>query len=355
MRKWFVFGIVCLGMFLLAGQVLAATSWYFPEGSTEGKDFWMVVTNPHTSTTAEITFTFYTDTGTQTYDATVTAGKRYTLYVNGISGMDEKPISTKVVCTNGLNIYAERALYFPKGDPDNWTWGHAARGISGLEGCHREISQPQTTISESGSYKLSGNITSTTENVNVITITASNVTLDLNGFAVNGPGSGTTGYGIFVQNGTEFIRNVTVKNGAVNSCMNGGVYMDRVTNGLIRDVKFYDNGDYGAYISDLSYGCVVENCQFNSNGSDSTDAGIWIGYHTVVRNNVLYDNYIAIYVRWNINRIEGNHCTASTSGNDIVFSSLATKNLCINNSYHQGESIPGANTVQVDKQLDADL
>src|SRR3977135_1627429 len=43
------------------------------------------------------------------------------------------------------------------------------------------------TISQSGSYRLSGNITVPDLNTTAIHITADYVTLDLNGFSINGP------------------------------------------------------------------------------------------------------------------------------------------------------------------------
>src|SRR4051794_26927322 len=43
------------------------------------------------------------------------------------------------------------------------------------------------TISAAGSYRLSGNLTISDANTSAIVITAENVTLDLNGFAILGP------------------------------------------------------------------------------------------------------------------------------------------------------------------------
>ncbi len=68
------------------------------------------------------------------------------------------------------------------------------------------------TISESGSYRLSGNLNLSDPNVNAIDITANDVTLDLNGFAVIGPG-GTIGRSIGISG---FGRtNISVRNGSV--------------------------------------------------------------------------------------------------------------------------------------------
>ncbi|MEK7950750.1 hypothetical protein [Luteolibacter soli] len=65
------------------------------------------------------------------------------------------------------------------------------------------------TISQSGSYYLTGNLTLTTPGVNGITISTSHVTLDLNGFTLtNVTGSG--GNAVLITAG-----NVTVRNGMI--------------------------------------------------------------------------------------------------------------------------------------------
>jgi len=43
------------------------------------------------------------------------------------------------------------------------------------------------TISESGSYRLTGNLTTTNVDTTLIRVVADNVTIDLNGFSLSGP------------------------------------------------------------------------------------------------------------------------------------------------------------------------
>jgi hypothetical protein len=85
------------------------------------------------------------------------------------------------------------------------------------------------TISVSGSYKLSGNLTVPDANTNAITITADNVSIDLNGFAILGPTVCTgspvtscaptgTGIGIFSNNS-----GIAVINGTVHGMGSAGV------------------------------------------------------------------------------------------------------------------------------------
>jgi len=61
-------------------------------------------------------------------------------------------------------------------------------------------------IKEAGSYRLSGNLV-VSGGANAIDITVSNVTLDLNGFTISGPGSSA------VSGGSTPISAVSVRNG----------------------------------------------------------------------------------------------------------------------------------------------
>ncbi len=89
------------------------------------------------------------------------------------------------------------------------------------------------TITNSGSYKLTSNIVSTSTTVNVIEISADNVTLDLNGFSIIGPrtctgdnvslvctNSGMTASGVYVNG----FKNIIVKNGTTQG-FDTGVYL----------------------------------------------------------------------------------------------------------------------------------
>ena len=80
------------------------------------------------------------------------------------------------------------------------------------------------TISQSGSYYLTGNISVDTESG--IQVNASNVTVDLNGFTITGTGAATgTRYGIY----TGFSSDVVVKNGFIECSYSvelGGAALD---------------------------------------------------------------------------------------------------------------------------------
>ena len=148
-------------------------------------------------------------------------------------------------------------------------------------------------IVEPGHYVLNRPVGASANQPAGITIRASDVTLDLNGFAVTGPG-GLQGAGIVV----EGVRGVVVRNGGV---ANFGVNV-RVAN---------------------SQNVVLENLQIRGQGlgvnAPPPEIGIMIAQSAgvVVRNNTITNTGLGIFVRGGDSRgnfIEGNTVTATQNG-----------------------------------------
>jgi hypothetical protein len=78
------------------------------------------------------------------------------------------------------------------------------------------------TLSQPGSYRLSGNLTVPNQNTTAIEVTADNVTIDLNGFSILGPNL-PNGFGIGVSAGSR--TNVAVLNGTVRGMGERGVFL----------------------------------------------------------------------------------------------------------------------------------
>jgi len=148
------------------------------------------------------------------------------------------------------------------------------------------------TLDSSGSYKLTSNLTITDGAVDGIDITADNVTLNLNGFAIIGSASGTgIGISAFGQS------NVNVFNGSVLSMGSHGIVLDIAS--TVDRVNALDNGGDGIVTQggsrvtnstasrnfgngiNTGIGCQVENSIANRNGVD----GITVG----LRSSVLYN------------------------------------------------------------------
>jgi hypothetical protein len=115
-------------------------------------------------------------------------------------------------------------------------------------------------ITKAGSYFLVSNLIANAKNVNVIDVTVSNVSIDLNGFRIGSPGSsGSTGIGVNASGRS----NVTVENGSVSVMGSDGIRLG--ANGVVRNVQANSNGGNG--INCTGSGCLVTGCTANSNGA----------------------------------------------------------------------------------------
>lgn len=112
------------------------------------------------------------------------------------------------------------------------------------------------TISEPGSYQLSGNLVVPDANTTAIQITANNVTIDLNGFSIIGPVACTgfpvtcapagTGSGI---TGASF-NGITIRHGVITGMGGDGILVGGSTR--IEDVRALGNGAIGIIVGDAS-------------------------------------------------------------------------------------------------------
>jgi hypothetical protein len=117
------------------------------------------------------------------------------------------------------------------------------------------------TISQPGSYRLMGNLTVSDVNATAIAITANDVTLDLNGFAIVGPqdcgytGAPTctqgSGDGIYIDQPSNRWANIAIQNGTVRGMGRYGVYDGGgIRPGILIDrVRAVHNGGTGFGVS----------------------------------------------------------------------------------------------------------
>jgi parallel beta-helix repeat protein len=119
------------------------------------------------------------------------------------------------------------------------------------------------TINESGSYYLTGNLTGA-PGANGINISASDVTLDLRGFALIGSGGGSgDGINVFVM-----VTNVAVRNGTVRGWGARGVDADTAFNSQLIDIRASQNGTDGM---SLGPGGILMGCTARANGQDGIE------------------------------------------------------------------------------------
>ena len=143
------------------------------------------------------------------------------------------------------------------------------------------------TITESGSYYLTSDVNAAGT---AITVEANNVTIDLMGYQIVGPGPGSN-YGIYMNGRT----NVEIRNGSVNNFGAPGVmglpgypaiYEASSTGRQHRiiAVRVASNGGNGIYLN--GSGHLVKDCTAAQNGA----IGIYAGYGSTVTGNTAYKN-----------------------------------------------------------------
>src|SRR5678815_2306816 len=121
------------------------------------------------------------------------------------------------------------------------------------------ISALPFTITASGSYYVTGNLTGVA-NQHGITINADNVTLDLGGFELVGPGIGLTS-GIRTINAHN---NTTIRNGTVRGWLRDSVAAESAacTEMHVENVRVFNGGGAGIFLGDngTAKGCEVRGC-----------------------------------------------------------------------------------------------
>jgi parallel beta-helix repeat protein len=143
-------------------------------------------------------------------------------------------------------------------------------------------------IRQPGSYQLSSNL-KVPPGVNGIKISASFVSLDLNGFNISCVGgcSGSAGNGI-TDSGTGFDNDgtpqsgITIRNGAVVGFF-FGIDLGGSSGSFIEKVTAQSNGFVGIAVGNSS---IVKDCLSLNNGGD----GIVAGLHGIVSGNVVSGN-----------------------------------------------------------------
>lgn len=261
------------------------------------------------------------------------------------------------------------------------------------------ISSIPYTISASGSYYLTQDLGPAAQDTDGITITADNVTLDLNGFAVIGAGktTGSSGRGIYI--GGSNLRAICIRNGTIRDWRENGISalqsydcvfesLRAVNNGssgmlsygyhcvvrrnvcnnnegagiafiygthIITDNVCSSNGQSGISLGTVSSGCTVTGNTCNSNGSDgilagrgstvtgnmcsgNSSNGIRVGEDTTVTGNTCrYSGYDGINAEY-YSTIEGNTCIYSTDdGIEVEGRCRVVGNTCGGNGYSEGD------------------
>jgi parallel beta-helix repeat protein len=178
------------------------------------------------------------------------------------------------------------------------------------------------------SVKLAGTLTCSQANTNGITVTADNVTIDLAGHALVGPGA-TSGHGIF-QNTSS--RNLRVTNGkAINwrGSMKAGVWAEGPS-AVLADLQASTNY-YGVYTRS---GSALSACAASGN----MEVGIYASANSMLSSCTASDNgSTGIYT---LSGCSLARCTASGNGSTGIYAREGSVSGCTA-SYNQGYGIYG--------------
>jgi len=137
------------------------------------------------------------------------------------------------------------------------------------------------TINTPGSYYLTEDVSSAG---NAIIVAVDDVTIDLAGFALVGPGSGSY-YGIYMNARS----NVEIRNGTVRNFLYG-IYENNGSGHRVIDVRAISNKSGGICLS--GSGHLVKSCTTGNNGTSATSTvfGIYAGSGSTVTGNTAYYN-----------------------------------------------------------------
>ncbi len=197
------------------------------------------------------------------------------------------------------------------------------------------------TIDWPCSVKLSGTLTCAQTVVNGITVAANDVTIDMDGHTLIGPGASSRS-GIWQESS---YRNLRVSNGKFvhwEGEFNSGVSMSGA-GGIVSDIQAstnyngitigkgsmiskstaYSNINYGIFVSS---GSAVDKCTLYYNGGD----GIRANGKSRINNCVCYDNSTGIHLVGMKNQVDGNTVTGNTRGIEVV-GDYVTGNIIVRN------------------------
>lgn len=147
----------------------------------------------------------------------------------------------------------------------------------------------QLTISEPGTYRLFEDVVVSDANTTGIEINADNVTIDLNGFSIRGPGTCTQPSASCAPRGTGngihaiTRENIVVKNGGIYGMGNAGIYLE--TNSVhIDNMRLSGNSNGGIVV----FGGVINNSVIVDNGGDGVAGLDILLQKSIIRGNAQF-------------------------------------------------------------------
>lgn len=200
------------------------------------------------------------------------------------------------------------------------------------------------TLANPGSYRLTSSLTVPDASTSAVELTASNVTLDLNGFLLGGPtvcsgepiGCAPTGGGYGVL-GSVDINGVTIRNGSIRGFGNYGIFLHG--NGcFVEDVIVESNNHEGIRVG---LDAVLVGNRVFGNG----DNGIYTSGHSRVEKNVAARNGNHGITVGGFSLVVGNVSTYNESDGINASSSSTIQGNVTNNNDEDGIEVNSGSVV----------
>lgn len=215
------------------------------------------------------------------------------------------------------------------------------------QGVGARITNLPHTITSSGYYYLGDNLTSTG---NGITVEADNVTTDLCGFSLIGPGSSSGGnYGIYLSARS----NIEIRNGTVREFGSHGIYGSGAAcrNNRVLGVTIRDSGGTGMYLD--GRGHQVTSCNAYQNGGTGIHTSYYSRIHgcSAIQNGnygisslkgcTVSGNTAAFNATNGIGASDGNEISGNTANNNSQngISAVGRGNTISNNAAQDNEDL----------------
>ncbi|MEL6330204.1 MAG: right-handed parallel beta-helix repeat-containing protein [Planctomycetota bacterium] len=182
-----------------------------------------------------------------------------------------------IVAAFAATTAAASAQINPPAGPVTDSGPNLSQVIDALEEARTEINAENTPgdassvfrISQPGSYYLAGNVLADKANFSAIEVAATDVTIDLNGFAIDGAGLATGGIRAFGPTDRLAIRNGVIKG------INGNMISAGSPSTSVRDIRAVGvaagMGADGIFVGGA--GAIVERCVVEDAGADGIDVG----------------------------------------------------------------------------------
>ena len=184
-------------------------------------------------------------------------------------------------CTGTSSIFAAGGSLNPPGAP-----GVTMKSLEEIEPGTpinpADVSATGMIISTPGYYYLTGNIENVAATSSAILITASNVTLDLRGFAlIADGGTGTAAASSAIYGPGNLQHNIAIRNGSIEGAWYAGVHLLGKSNARCDNIRVYQTASYGLVMGVSSH---IINCQINGKNTSIDTAGITSSNGSIIKN-----------------------------------------------------------------------